>query len=124
MQSVVYDLKVSGPKIATALQIRSGKTTISSQTIRRVLENMGYNSRTARSKPYISAVNEKKVLCLLQNILIKSKLIGSLSLLQKNNVTIPKIIIFQNERLKFQDMKNGCSRVNSIMTTTQPTPGV
>ncbi len=73
MRSVVYD-----PKIATELCERSGKT-ISSQIICRILKNTGYNSRMAGSKPIISTVNEKNILCLHQSILMKPKLIGRMS---------------------------------------------
>ncbi len=42
-------------------------------------------------------------------------------LLQKNNVITAKIIIFKNERFKvFQDVKNGCSMINLIMTQLPP----
>ncbi len=41
------------------------------------------------------------------------------SLLQKNNVTTAKIIIFQNKR-KFSRHENGYSRINSITTQLPP----
>lgn len=59
VRSVAKNPKISAPKIATQLCASSG-TTISAQTVRRVLKNKGYNSRTARSKPFISSVNQKK----------------------------------------------------------------
>jgi transposase len=51
--------KVSASTIATELGARRGEP-ISSQTVRRILKNTGYNSRTAVHKPFISEVNRKK----------------------------------------------------------------
>ncbi len=51
--------KVSGPKLATALLERTGKT-ITAQTVRNTIKSMGYNSRTARLKPLLSTANIEK----------------------------------------------------------------
>ena len=51
--------KTSAPEIARSLSERI-KQKISPQTVRRVLKNTGYNSRTAVRKPFISKVNKKK----------------------------------------------------------------
>lgn len=51
--------KISAPKLTDELCRRKG-VTISAATVRRSIKNMGYNSRTARRKPYISPANIQK----------------------------------------------------------------
>lgn len=51
--------KLSAPKLATALLERTGKK-VTAQTVRNMLRSMGFNSRTARLKPILSTVNQKK----------------------------------------------------------------
>lgn len=50
---------ISAPKLVSALQKATGKT-VAASTIRQFLKRNGFHSRTARSKPYICKVNQKK----------------------------------------------------------------
>lgn len=50
--------RISAPKLVT--QLRERGTNVTAQTVRNAIRNVGYNSRTARCKPYISPVNQRK----------------------------------------------------------------
>lgn len=50
--------RISAPKLVT--QLRERGTNVTAQTVRNAIRNLGYNSRTARCKPYISEVNQVK----------------------------------------------------------------
>ena len=50
---------VSAEELSRNFTLTHGKKNLG-QTIRNVIKSSGFNSRTARNKPYISAINKKK----------------------------------------------------------------
>lgn len=59
MRFIVQDPNLSASKIAIEVSIRTHQD-ISIQTVRRIIKSNGYNSKTARSKPFISPTNQEK----------------------------------------------------------------
>lgn len=59
MREVRKQPKISAPKLTTKLKETTGKA-VTPQTIRNLIRNEGYHSRTARNKPHISKINQQK----------------------------------------------------------------
>ncbi|XP_076395357.1 uncharacterized protein LOC143265686 [Megachile rotundata] len=62
-RAIIRKIKInpglSAPALTTELAAETGKK-VHVDTVRNVLKNAGYNSRTARKKPYINEMNRKK----------------------------------------------------------------
>ncbi len=69
LRQVIKNPKLSAPKMAAEINVRNGSK-VSSETICRLLKFHGYNSRTARSKPFISKVNQEKCLTFAEKFIL------------------------------------------------------
>ena len=72
IRKVKENPRLSASTLAAEFREESGKN-VSTQTVRRLLKENGYNGRVAIKKPYISEINRKKRLTFAKNMISKEE---------------------------------------------------